>query len=100
MGSLRSVVSHAMSRPDFTVIIPAFNAERWLGDAIQSALAQTRQSAECLIVDDGSTDETLEVVRSFGRNVTCISQSRSGVSAARNRGAAVRDGLIPSVPGR
>ncbi len=76
-----------MTRPDFSAIIPTFNAERWVGDAIRSVLAQTGPSVECIVVDDGSTDSTAEVVHRFGNDIKYIQQERSGVSAARNRGA-------------
>ena len=76
-----------MTRPGFPAIIPTFNAERWVGDAIRSVLAQTGPSVECIVVDDGSTNSTAVVVHRFGNDIKYIQQERSGVSAARNRGA-------------
>lgn len=72
-----------------SVVIPAFNAERWIRDAIQSVLGQTEPPLECIVVDDGSTDRTGDEVRRFGGRVRLIRQSNAGVSAARNTGVEV-----------
>ena len=74
--------------PLIGVIIPAFNAERFIRDAVHSVLAQTHQSVECIVVDDGSTDATAVAVAEFGDRVRLVQQANRGVSAARNRGAA------------
>jgi Glycosyl transferase family 2 len=52
-----------------SILIPCFNAERWIGQAIESALAQTYMSTEIIVVDDGSTDGSLEVLRLFGQHI-------------------------------
>ncbi|MBV8206887.1 MAG: glycosyltransferase [Acidobacteria bacterium] len=70
---------------DVSVVIPAYNAEQFIGGAIESALAQTCPVREIIVVDDGSTDHTVNIARSFPR-VTCYSQSQLGPSAARNLG--------------
>src|SRR6266699_4138404 len=68
-----------------SVIIPCYNQAHFLGEAIQSALAQTYSHCEILVVDDGSTDNTAEVTAGFAR-VRYIRQENSGVSTARNTG--------------
>lgn len=56
-------------RPLVSILIPCYNAERWIGQAIESALAQTWSEKEIIVVDDGSMDRSLEVIRQFdGRN--------------------------------
>jgi glycosyltransferase involved in cell wall biosynthesis len=71
---------------DISLIIPAYNAEEYLADAIQSALGQTQCAKEILVVDDGSTDRTADVAASFGAPVRILRQENLGVSAARNLG--------------
>jgi glycosyltransferase involved in cell wall biosynthesis len=73
-----------------SLIIPVFNGERFLREAIESALEQTRPPHEVIVVDDGSTDASAEIARSLG--VTCLQQSNQGPSAARNLGAAHSSG--------
>ena len=70
-----------------SIIIPAYNAEHWIGDTIKSALSQTWPQKEIIIVDDGSTDNTLAVAKAFeSRIVKVVAQSNKGPSAARNEG--------------
>ena len=57
-----------------SVVIPAYNAEEYVGRAIDSVLAQTRQPEEIIVVDDGSTDNTTEVIESYGSKVRFIRQ--------------------------
>ena len=75
-----------------SAIIPAFNAGRTLRRAIESVLRQTHPIEEIIVVDDGSSDATLKIAKSFAPGVRCISQSNSGVAAARNAGAAAAAG--------
>ena len=70
----------------FACVIPAYNREKTVGRAIESALAQTRTPDEVIVVDDGSTDGTREVVASYGASVRYVDQENSGASTARNRG--------------
>jgi len=73
-------------KPLVSILIPAYNAERWIADTIRSALAQTWPRTEIIIVDDGSRDQTLRVARHFAsKNVSVVTQENQGASAARNR---------------
>jgi hypothetical protein len=73
--------------PSVSVIVPAYNQSRYLGAAIRSALVQTRRDLDVLVVDDGSTDDTREVVTAFtDPRVKYIFQQNRGLSAARNTG--------------
>src|SRR2546422_14004 len=69
-----------------SVIIPTYNSVRFLTEAVDSVLAQTFSDFEILVIDDGSTDETQDVMRQYGSLVRCIRQQNSGVAVARNRG--------------
>jgi glycosyltransferase involved in cell wall biosynthesis len=74
-----------------TVVIPAYNAENTIGEALNSVRAQTHAALEVLIVDDGSTDRTADIVRLHAaedRRFRLIRQSNLGVAVARNRGIA------------
>lgn len=73
--------------PKVSVIIPAYNTEAYIAKAIQSALEQTLSDIEVIIVDDGSSDKTVEVAKSFTdqRLKVIVNQQNLGVSAARNR---------------
>ena len=73
-----------LSMPRVSVIIPAYNCARYLPRAIDSVLAQTYRDYEILLVDDGSTDDTRDVVMQYGDKVTYLHQQNRGVSAARN----------------
>jgi glycosyltransferase involved in cell wall biosynthesis len=79
------------SKPLVSVVIPAYNAERFLAGAIESVLAQAYSPVETIVVDDGSTDRSAEIARGFG-GVTVIEQENGGPSAARNRGFAASKG--------
>ncbi|QOJ36779.1 MAG: glycosyltransferase [Nitrospira sp.] len=70
--------------PRVSVIIPTYNCERFLGRAIDSALQQNYKDYEIIVVDDGSTDHTRNLLSLYEKNVQWIQQKNSGVSAARN----------------
>jgi glycosyltransferase involved in cell wall biosynthesis len=78
--------------PLVSVVIPAYNAERTLRATIESALHQSLQDVEVVVVDDGSTDGTASIAQAFGGRVRCISVANGGVSEARNTGIAVAEG--------
>lgn len=72
--------------PLVSILIPAFNSARWIREAIESALGQTWQNKEILVVDDGSTDETMSIARKFASaSVSVVTQSNQGAARARNR---------------
>jgi len=76
-----------MSTPKVTVIIPTYNRARYLSDAIHSVLNQTLDELEAVVVDDGSTDATAELVSAIGdQRVRYLRQPHRGISAAMNAG--------------
>lgn len=82
--------------PSVTVLIPAYNAERCIGQAVEDALDQTLREIEVIVIDDGSRDATIEAARTAARDdprlrVIAFSQNR-GVAAARNAGLSVARG--------
>lgn len=81
-----SGVPSEAANPLVSVIIPNFNHGRWIRDAIQSVLHQDYRNFEIIVVDDGSTDNSREVVAAFGNQVRYIWQENQGLSAARNTG--------------
>ncbi len=75
--------------PTVSVVIPAYNAARYVSDAVESALAQTGVTVEVVVVDDGSTDDTAARIEAFGARVRCERQRNAGPGAARNRGVSL-----------
>jgi glycosyltransferase involved in cell wall biosynthesis len=73
-------------QPLVSILIPAFNAEQWVADAIRSAVRQTWPRKEIIIVDDGSKDQTLWIAQQFAsKEVSIVSQPNQGAAAARNK---------------
>jgi glycosyltransferase involved in cell wall biosynthesis len=68
------------------VVIPVYNGAGFIGQAIESVFAQTYPCRELIVVDDGSTDATAEIVRSYGARVHYVRQDNARQAAARNRG--------------
>lgn len=68
-----------------SILIPCFNSERWIKEAIESALNQTYDNKEVIVVDDGSTDNSLDIIKSFGDRITWETGANQGGNAARNR---------------
>ncbi|WP_353063308.1 glycosyltransferase [Tunturibacter psychrotolerans] len=76
-----------------SIIIPAYNAEEWIADTVQSALGQTWPHKEIIIVDDGSRDRTAEIARRFAsKRVLVVSKENQGAAAARNHGLRLSQG--------
>jgi glycosyltransferase involved in cell wall biosynthesis len=73
-------------------IVPAFNSERFIGEALESILRQRAAPAEMIVVDDGSTDGTAAIVAGFGNRVQYVRQPTSGPAATRNAGIAASRG--------
>ena len=72
-------------QPLVSILIPAYNAEEWIAQTIQSAVAQTWPRKEIIVVDDGSKDRTVEVARRFvSKQVTVVSKENQGAAATRN----------------
>jgi glycosyltransferase involved in cell wall biosynthesis len=68
-----------------SILIPAYNAERWIRETIESAISQTWQKKEIIVVDDGSTDKTLQIIKGYqSKCVKVIAQGNMGGPAARN----------------
>jgi glycosyltransferase involved in cell wall biosynthesis len=80
-------------KPLVSIIIPAYNCERWIGETIKSALQQTWQNIEIIVVDDGSNDNTLKIAQSFtSEKLQVLKQENKGASAARNAGLRIAQG--------
>lgn len=72
-------------RPLVSILVPAFNAEKWIADTLRSVVNQTWDRKEVIVIDDGSTDRTLAVARSFeSETVRVFTQANQGAAAARN----------------
>lgn len=78
--------------PTVSVIIPAYNQAQFINQAIESVLAQTFTDYEIIVVNDGSTDNTAQVLAAYGDHLQVITQANAGLSAARNSGLKVARG--------
>jgi glycosyltransferase involved in cell wall biosynthesis len=79
-------------KPLVSVIIPTYNRGWIVQEAVDSVLAQDFSDYELIVVDDGSDDNTPEILKAYGRQITILHQPNKGVSAARNRGIAAAAG--------
>lgn len=75
-----------------SVIIPCYNAERWVAEAVQSCLDQTHRPLEIIVVDDGSTDRSVEILKGFGSRIILEAGPHVNGNHARNRGIALASG--------
>lgn len=76
-----------------SILIPAYNSEQWLAETLSSAINQTWQRKEIIVVDDGSRDRTFEIANSFSaRGVKVVKQANGGAPAARNAALALAQG--------
>src|ERR1700690_1397179 len=76
----------------FSVLMPVYNRARHVSEAIDSLLSQISADDEVFVIDDGSTDETPQVLESYGTRIQSIRQSNQGPEVARNRAAAMAQG--------
>lgn len=80
-------------KPLVSILVPAFNAQEWIADTLRSAVAQTWERKEIIVVDDGSTDQTLAIARQFESNqVRVVTQENQGAAATRNKAFALSQG--------
>ena len=80
-------------KPLVSILIPAYNSQAWIADTIKSAIAQTWEPKEIIVVDDGSTDQTLEVARRFAsKEVFVVAQEHRGAAATRNHAFSLSQG--------
>jgi glycosyltransferase involved in cell wall biosynthesis len=82
------------NEPLVSVIMPNYNNEKYLAEAIESVLNQSYSNLELIVVDDGSTDGSLETLKDFEHSLTCISTVNRGAAAARNLGILNSKGSI------
>lgn len=76
----------------FSVVIPTYNRATFITSAIDSVLQQSFKDYELIVVDDGSTDHTLQVIQKYGTQTKVVTQPNTGVSAARNKGVEIAKG--------
>ena len=81
-----------MTAPLISCVVPVFNGERYLGEALDSILAQTYRPLELLVVDDGSTDGAAALVTRYRDQTRPLFQPNAGQAAARNLGLSVARG--------
>ncbi len=81
-----------IDQPLVSVMIPVYNGEQYIGEAIESILQQRDCPCEVIVVDDGSTDGSAQVVRQFGRAVRYHYQTHRNIAEARNQGIALAQG--------
>jgi glycosyltransferase involved in cell wall biosynthesis len=80
-------------KPLVSILIPAFNSDLWIAETVKSALQQNWERKEIIIVDDGSTDNTLSIANTFSAaNVLVVTQENRGASAARNKALSLSQG--------
>jgi glycosyltransferase involved in cell wall biosynthesis len=89
---MTTVPRSTKAKPVVSVVIPVYNGERFIAAAIESVLHQTFSDLECIVVDDGSTDATSQLIDAYGSDVVCVRKQNSGVASARNEGIRIARG--------
>lgn len=82
------------TRPLVSILIPCYNAEAWIEDAIDSALSQTYDRKEVIVVDDGSSDRSVEICKKYGSYITLEAAVNGGACRARNRALELAKGEL------
>lgn len=83
-----------MNPPLVSVVLPTYNAAKFLSSAIESILNQTYKNVELIVVDDGSTDSTMDILKKYTGRIKCLYQNNSGPNAARNTGILAAKGKL------
>lgn len=78
--------------PLISVILPVYNGENFIAQAVNSVLSQEHEALELIVINDGSTDHTEQILKQFEGKITCINQENSGPSKARNAGVEAAKG--------
>lgn len=86
--------SKEIKKPKISIIIPAYNVEKYIGECLLSIIKQTFKELEIIIINDGSTDRTEEIIKLFmkDKRIKLISQENQGLSNARNKGISIAKG--------
>lgn len=79
-------------KPLVSIIIPCYNSELYIAEAIECSFNQTYSNVEVIVVDDGSTDRSVEIIKSFGDRIRFEKIDHQGACAARNRGLELSQG--------
>jgi len=85
---------HPGSEPLVSVAIPVFNGQATVAESVWSVLSQTYRRLEVIVVDDGSTDGTWDILQSFGSSIRAMRQPNAGIASARNAGLAAAQGEL------
>ena len=80
--------------PRVSIIIPTYNGDRFVAETLESVLNQTYRDYEIVVVDDGSSDTTLQILAQYGDRVRIVTQAHQGVAIARNRGLELAQGEL------
>jgi len=87
------ITGAAALKPLVSILVPAYNSQQWIADTLRSAIAQTWEQREIIVVDDGSTDQTLTIARQFESDgVRVFTQKNNGAAAARNKAFSLSQG--------
>lgn len=92
MRAIKSSIIRNKKKGRISVIIPVYNGEKYLSEAIDSAIGQTIRPDEIIVVDDGSTDRTAEICREYGDKIRYARQENKGAASARNTGVQMAEG--------